>query len=96
MWFTPTARSERPAAQPDHASTISAVHTLTVSEPRVYLPADRPAVEVLVDESWCPGELRAWFPREDGWWANVAWSIAPGHTFLGTVPADHVRLPLAE
>lgn len=57
----------------------------------VYRPDQRPDVEVLVDDTWYPGELRAWQQRDDGWWANVNWSTGPGLTYLDTVPADRVR-----
>lgn len=43
-------------------------------EPRIYAPADRPDVEVLVDGDWLPGELRMWMPEgEDAWSAQVQW-----------------------
>lgn len=63
---------------------------------RVYAPADRPLIEVLVDETWRPGELRAWSQREGGaWWGNVSWSAGPGLTYLDTVPAERLR-PVAD
>jgi hypothetical protein len=40
---------------------------------RIYPADDRPDVEVLVDGEWYPGELRAWYPRVDGWWGNVSY-----------------------
>jgi hypothetical protein len=62
----------------------------------VYPPADRPEVEVLVDGTWYPGELRMWTQGEDGSWsANVMWSRASGENRLDTFPSDNVR-PLAE
>lgn len=61
-------------------------------EPRIYSGHDRPLVEVLVDGRWCPGELRAWLPAEDGGWrANVGYSTGPGENRLATVDADRVR-----
>lgn len=57
-----------------------------------YRPDERPDVEVLRDGVWCPGELRAWQQREDGWWANVQWRPAPGMTYIDTVSASDVRL----
>jgi hypothetical protein len=49
-----------------------------------YPPADRPAVEVLVDDTWWPSELRQRSQREDGsWWANASLahgvSVTPVH-----------------
>jgi len=47
-------------------------------EPRIYDPAERPLIEVLIDGTWYPGELRAWLPNDDGTWrANVGYSTAP-------------------
>lgn len=61
-------------------------------EPRVYSPADRPEVEVLVDDTWWPGELRAWFPQDDGTWrANVSYRTGVSQQHLKTVLEDHVR-----
>lgn len=57
----------------------------------VYRPDQRPDIEVLVDDVWHPGELRAWQQRPDGWWANVNWTIN-GMRYLDTIPADRVRL----
>lgn len=59
---------------------------------RVYAPAERPLVEVLVDGTWHLGELRAWQHREDGaWWGNVNWTAGPGLTYLDTVPSEQLR-----
>jgi len=59
----------------------------------VFLPADRPEVEVLVEDSWRYGELRMWRRGEDGsWLANVTWSRAPGENRIDTFPAETVRL----
>lgn len=53
---------------------------------------DRRLVEVLVDGTWYPGELRSWDKDEAGAWsAMVEWTTAPGSTFLGRVPADRLR-----
>ena len=50
-------------------------------EPRVYPLADRPDVEVLVDDAWRPGELRMWKPAgEEDWVAQVQWQPAGEHT----------------
>lgn len=56
----------------------------------VFRPDERPDVEVLVDDVWYPGELRAWQRRADGWWANVNWT-RDGMRYLDTVLADRVR-----
>ena len=50
-------------------------------EPRVYPHADRPDVEVLVEDAWRPGELRMWKPAgEEDWVAQVQWRPAGEHT----------------
>jgi hypothetical protein len=61
-------------------------------EPRIYSGHARPLVEVLVDTRWCPGELRAWLPVEDGGWrANVGYSAGPGQNYMATMEAERVR-----
>lgn len=58
----------------------------------VYLPADRPDVEVLVDGEWCEGELRMWLQHPDGsWWGDVQWRRDPGATYLGSFPTHQLR-----
>ena len=32
---------------------------------KIYRPDERPDVEVLVGDTWCPGELRAWARHDD-------------------------------
>lgn len=50
-------------------------------EPKIYEPADRPDVEVLVDGQWLIGELRMWKPDgEDDWIAQVQWRPVGEHT----------------
>lgn len=58
---------------------------------RVYPPAEQPEVEVLVDGSWYPGDLRSWTSTPDGWVAQVRWNRAPGENLLGNFPEDRVR-----
>jgi hypothetical protein len=58
----------------------------------IYAAADRPDVEVLVDGTWHPGELRGWWDRDGRRLMNVSWRSAPGMTRLDTVPAERVRL----
>lgn len=60
---------------------------------RVYQPDDRPDVEVLIDDLWLIGELRAWNLLEDGTWAaNVQYRPASEPTrLLANVPAHCVR-----
>lgn len=54
-------------------------HAGAMSEARICALAERPAVEVLVDEDWYEGELRAWFPQEDGTWrGNAAYRASAG------------------
>jgi hypothetical protein len=56
-------------------------------------PGDRPDVEVLVDDTWCPGELRMWTQDDEGGWTAQVQYQPPGtHTReIGAFPADHVR-----
>lgn len=61
-------------------------------QPRIYAPAERPAIEVEINGQWYAGELRAWLRRGDEWWANVAWSAGVADTRLETVAAERVRL----
>jgi hypothetical protein len=57
----------------------------------VFLPADRPEVEVLVDGSWHYGELRMWSRGQDGaWLANVTWGREAGEHRIDTFAADNV------
>lgn len=57
----------------------------------VYPPAERPDIEVLVDGTWHPGELRGWWDRGGQRPMNVSWRTGPGLTRLDTVPAGRVR-----
>lgn len=62
-------------------------------EPRVYPPGDRPDVEVLIDNTWHPGELRMWKPDgDDGWVAQVQWR-PPGTNSrrIDDFPTESVR-----
>ena len=43
-------------------------HHQTVATHHVPKPGERPDVEVLVDETWCAGELRMWTQDDDGSW----------------------------
>jgi hypothetical protein len=58
----------------------------------VYKPSERPDVEVLVDGTWHPGELRGTWQRNGKDLCNVSWRDRPGMTHLDTVAADRVRL----
>lgn len=62
------------------------------TEPRIYPPGDRPAIEVEIGGTWYAGELRAWLRRDGEWLANVAWSAGTASTHLDTVVAERVRL----
>jgi hypothetical protein len=58
----------------------------------VYSGLDRILVEVLVDGTWYPGELRSWDLVEDGTWSGmVEWTTEPGSTYLGRVPGTMIR-----
>ena len=67
-------------------------HAEPVPQQILYNGWERPLVEVLVDDTWYPGELRAWLQAADeSWTANVSWTKRPGETYLDTVTADRVR-----
>jgi len=58
----------------------------------VYMPHERPEVEVLVDSRWHYGELRMWTRNKDGAWsAQVTWSRAVGQNLIDTFTAGDVR-----
>ena len=48
---------------------------------------------MLVDGTWYPAEVRAWYrdPDDGSWWASCGWSKGPGDNYLDTLPADRVR-----
>lgn len=48
-------------------------------------------VEVLTDDRWCPGLLRAWQRYDEGWFAFVHVTVGVGMTYVRTVPAEMVR-----
>ena len=54
--------------------------------------AERPDIEVLVDDVWCPGEIRARQRLDDGTWqAYVHWSLELDgyrHVRVGWLPYD--------
>jgi hypothetical protein len=56
---------------------------------------ERPDVEVLVEGTWYPGELRAWsrpFPHAGGaWWGNVEYRTGAARRRFATVRSDRVR-----
>jgi len=58
---------------------------------KIYKLHERPAVEVLVDDTWFPGELRGTWRRRGRRLCNVSWRDRIGMTHLDSVPADHVR-----
>ncbi|MCW2496380.1 hypothetical protein [Jatrophihabitans sp.] len=62
------------------------------AEPIIYAPADRPAVEVLVEGTWCYGVLRMWTPTDAGWVGDVQYFL-PGETSgrLDTFSAEQIR-----
>lgn len=57
----------------------------------VYRPDERPDIEVEVDGTWHPGELRGWWDRDGRRLVNVSWRPQAGITYIDTVPADRVR-----
>ena len=60
---------------------------------RDFSPEERPKVEVLVENTWYAGELRAWSrPRPaGGWWANVSYRVGQGKELVATVRSYRVR-----
>jgi hypothetical protein len=58
---------------------------------RIYKPHERPDVEILVDGTWYPGELRGRWRRGGKTLCNVAWHDRRGATHLTTVPVDRIR-----
>jgi hypothetical protein len=51
----------------------------------------RPDVEVLVDRTWDPGELRQWIDSDGHRTCDVCWRRAPTETRIATFPAQRVR-----
>jgi hypothetical protein len=60
-------------------------------EPRVFHGFDRPLVQVEVDGTWYPGELRMWEQRDGVWWGQVTYSLAAGQTHLDAFPESRIR-----
>lgn len=60
---------------------------------RIFAPADRPDVQVLVEGDWRPGELRAWYPAgETAWEALVDWQpVGSTSRRPDRFPQDRVR-----
>lgn len=67
-----------------------------MSEPHVYPVTDRPDVEVRVDDTWWPAELRMRTQQLDGsYHYNAAWH-RDGQTYLDTFHERDVRSPSTE
>ena len=67
-------------------------HTDPVPTHHVLPPGDRPDIEVSIDDTWHPGELRMWTRADDGTRAaQVQWRAEAGMTRIDTVPAERVR-----
>lgn len=60
-------------------------------EQRIYAHGEEPDVEVLVDGTWHPGELRSWRHTDQGWVGMVRWHRGPGDNLLESFPADRIR-----
>jgi hypothetical protein len=58
---------------------------------RIYKPQERPAVEVLVDDMWQPGEVRGTWKRHGRLLFTVAWRDTHGLTHVAAVPVNRVR-----
>jgi hypothetical protein len=57
----------------------------------IYAPLERPDVEVVVDGTWWPGEVRMATELVDGTWSHsVQYRTGEGQ-FLGTFTDDQVR-----
>ncbi|SDR76444.1 hypothetical protein SAMN04488570_0307 [Nocardioides scoriae] len=54
---------------------------------RVYDPADRSEIQVLIEGTWYEGDLHAWQARGDEQWASVSYS-RDHQNYVDTVPAD--------
>ena len=56
-------------------------------------PLERPNVEVLIDGTWCYGQVRMQTQLDDGTWEiNVQWFSEAEHTNrIDTFPAERVR-----
>lgn len=67
--------------------------TAPVKQHIIYKPLDRPDVEVLVDDQWLPGELRAWRQYDDDTWSAEVQYRPPGEhsSTIATFPAADVR-----
>jgi hypothetical protein len=59
---------------------------------KIYLPQERPDVEVLVDGAWYPGELRGMWRRRGRRHYTVSFLRTPGLARLDTVTGDRVRM----
>lgn len=57
----------------------------------IVFPDERPLCEVLIDGVWRSGEVRAWRHGDDGWIADVGYSLGPAQNYLATFPADQLR-----
>ena len=55
---------------------------------RIYKPHQRPDVELLVDGTWYPGELRGAWRRGGLDVCNVSWRERPGLTRIDIVVAE--------
>lgn len=63
----------------------------------VYRPDERPDVQVLVDEVWCPGELRMWSRTDAGWTADVQYRPPGQHSsYISSFAEDVVRPDLTD
>src|SRR4029079_10656293 len=77
-----------PASGPSRAASSGAVRSNRGVEERtdpvaehIYRLADRQDVEVEVDGTWWPGELRGWWDRRGTRLMNVSWRTGPGLTY---------------
>lgn len=79
------------------SSLAGTLHRMPHPDDVVHAPADRPICEVQPDagvDEWWPGEVRALFLRDDGWYVNANWTVRHVDTYSRTLPAAQVCKPL--
>ena len=59
-----------------------------------YDPADRPDIEILVDEEWLSGQLRNWVERGGEQWASVEYGVGRSRNCIAVVPLPRLRRPV--
>lgn len=57
----------------------------------IYAPLERPDVEVLVDDTWWPGEVRMATELTDGVWQHDVQYRTDAGQFVDTFPDERIR-----